>query len=42
MLVTGDNLELIEETKQALQQVFKMKDLDDLKYFLRIEFARSD
>lgn len=42
ILVTGDNLKLINDTKTALHQVFKMKYLGKLKYFLRIEFARSD
>lgn len=41
MLITGDSLKLIEETKQSLQKAFKMKDLGELKYFLSIEFARS-
>ncbi|XP_070048969.1 uncharacterized mitochondrial protein AtMg00810-like [Nicotiana tomentosiformis] len=41
MLITGDSLKLIEDTKTGLQQVFKMKDLGELKYFLGIEFARS-
>nr|XP_016452878.1 PREDICTED: uncharacterized mitochondrial protein AtMg00810-like [Nicotiana tabacum] len=41
MLITGDCLRLIEETKANLQQAFKMKDLGELKYFLGIEFARS-
>nr|XP_009776535.1 PREDICTED: uncharacterized protein LOC104226282 [Nicotiana sylvestris] len=41
MLITGDSLKLIEETKSHLQQSFKMKDLGELKYFLGIEFARS-
>lgn len=41
MLVTGDSLKLVEETKQKLQQIFKMKDLGDIKYFLGIEFATS-
>lgn len=42
MLITGDNLELIEETKVTLQQAFKIKDLGELKYFLGIEFSRSE
>lgn len=42
MLINGDNLELKEETKKALQLAFKIKDLGELKYFLGIEFARSD
>ncbi|XP_019069809.1 uncharacterized mitochondrial protein AtMg00810-like [Solanum lycopersicum] len=41
MLITGSSLKLIEDTKKALQQVFKMKDLGELKYFLGIEFTRS-
>ncbi|XP_070017793.1 uncharacterized protein [Nicotiana sylvestris] len=42
MLVTGDSLKLIEETKAHLQQSFKMKDLSELKYLLGIKFARSE
>ena len=35
MLIAGDNLNLIEETKDALQKAFNMKDLGGL------ELARS-
>lgn len=42
MLLTCRSLKLIEETKKFLFQAFKMKDLGELKYFLDIEFARSD
>lgn len=41
MLITGNDIELIQNTKQTLQDTFKMKDLGELKYFLGIEFARS-
>uniref|UniRef100_A0A3Q7IWH6 Reverse transcriptase Ty1/copia-type domain-containing protein n=1 Tax=Solanum lycopersicum TaxID=4081 RepID=A0A3Q7IWH6_SOLLC len=41
MLITSSSLKLIEDTKKALQQAFKMKDLGELKYFLGIEFTRS-
>lgn len=41
MLITGDSLTMIKETKGHLQQAFKMKDLGELKYFLGIEFDRS-
>nr|XP_016504064.1 PREDICTED: uncharacterized mitochondrial protein AtMg00810-like [Nicotiana tabacum] len=41
MLLAGDNLKLVQDTKAALQQTFKMKDLGELKYFFGIEFARS-
>ncbi|XP_069143559.1 uncharacterized mitochondrial protein AtMg00810-like [Solanum lycopersicum] len=41
MLITGSSLKLIEDTKKALQQAFKMKDLVVLKYFIGIEFTRS-
>nr|XP_016450036.1 PREDICTED: uncharacterized mitochondrial protein AtMg00810-like [Nicotiana tabacum] len=41
MLITRDNLKVIEETKISFQKTFKKKDLGDLKYFLGIEFARS-
>uniref|UniRef100_A0A3Q7FYS0 Reverse transcriptase Ty1/copia-type domain-containing protein n=1 Tax=Solanum lycopersicum TaxID=4081 RepID=A0A3Q7FYS0_SOLLC len=42
ILVTGSSLELIKETTEALQQVFKMKDLGELRYFLGIEFVRCE
>jgi len=42
ILITGSSLELIKGTKDSLQQIFKMKDLGELKYFLGIEFARFE
>lgn len=42
MLIAGDSLKLIQHTKATLQETFKMKDLEELKYFLGIEFARSE
>lgn len=42
MLIIGDTLKLIEETKVTLQQAFKMKELGELRHFLGIEFARSE
>ncbi|MDV3181278.1 MAG: reverse transcriptase domain-containing protein, partial [Candidatus Phytoplasma australasiaticum] len=42
MLITGDSLKLIQHTKATLQETFKKKDLEELKYFLGIEFARSE
>lgn len=42
MLITCSNLELVKDTKGTLQQAFKMKDLGEIKYFLGIEFARSE
>lgn len=42
MLVAGDNINLIEQTKQELHSAFKIKDLGTLKYFLGIEFSRSE
>nr|XP_016481634.1 PREDICTED: uncharacterized mitochondrial protein AtMg00810-like [Nicotiana tabacum] len=41
MLITGPTLTLIAEMKTKLQLTFKKKYLGDLKYFLGIEFARS-
>lgn len=41
MLITSNDLTLIEETKKQLHQTFKLKDLGELKYFLGIEFCRS-
>ncbi|MFV1180123.1 reverse transcriptase domain-containing protein, partial [Klebsiella pneumoniae] len=33
---------MIQQTKERLQQAFKIKDLGELRYFLGLEFARSD
>ncbi|XP_060172783.1 uncharacterized mitochondrial protein AtMg00810-like isoform X1 [Lycium barbarum] len=41
ILVTGSSLQLIKDTKAALHQSFKMKNLGELRYFLGIELARS-
>ena len=41
MMITGNDLNLIQQTKEVLQDTFKMKDLGELRYFLGIEFARS-
>lgn len=41
MLITDENLELIEETKSTFKQSFKMKNLGELRYFLGIEFSIS-
>ena len=41
MMITGNDLSLIQQTKEVLQDTFKMKDLGELRYFLGIEFARS-
>lgn len=41
MIVTGNNLTLIEHTKATLQNAFKIKDLGELKFFLGMEFSRS-
>uniref|UniRef100_A0A3Q7ITX9 Reverse transcriptase Ty1/copia-type domain-containing protein n=1 Tax=Solanum lycopersicum TaxID=4081 RepID=A0A3Q7ITX9_SOLLC len=39
MMITGNDIRMIQETKQTLQDTFKMKDLGDLKYFIGIEFT---
>lgn len=41
ILITGDDIQLIQDTKSTLQQRFKIKDLGELRFFLGIEFARS-
>ena len=41
VILAGNNLQYIEETKQLLAKQFKLKDLGQLKYFLGIEVARS-
>uniref|UniRef100_A0A3Q7HC73 Reverse transcriptase Ty1/copia-type domain-containing protein n=1 Tax=Solanum lycopersicum TaxID=4081 RepID=A0A3Q7HC73_SOLLC len=40
MLIAGNDLVLIEHTKQELPARFKIKDLEILRYFLGIEFSR--
>ncbi|XP_070054727.1 uncharacterized mitochondrial protein AtMg00810-like [Nicotiana tomentosiformis] len=41
LLVTGSNLSLIKQVRKDLEERFKMKNLGELKYFLGIEFSRS-
>uniref|UniRef100_A0A3Q7II69 Reverse transcriptase Ty1/copia-type domain-containing protein n=1 Tax=Solanum lycopersicum TaxID=4081 RepID=A0A3Q7II69_SOLLC len=41
LLVTGSSLHHIQQIRKDLQLRFRMKDLDELKYFLGIEFSRS-
>jgi len=41
MLITGDNLQLINQIKDHLQKWFQTKDLGDLRYFLGLEITRS-
>lgn len=41
MLVAGNDLRLIEQTKEELHAKFKIKDLGQLRFFLGIEFSRS-
>ena len=42
ILITGDSLQHIIETKTSLYKAFKINDLGELKYFLEIEFAWSE
>ncbi|XP_019259153.1 PREDICTED: uncharacterized protein LOC109237313 [Nicotiana attenuata] len=42
LLVTGNNPSLINDTRCKLQQRFKINDLGELKFFLGIEFVRSN
>lgn len=42
VILTGNNLQDIEDTKSFLKNQFKLKDLGELKYFLGIEVARSN
>ena len=41
MVITGNNEEEISDLKKKLFMEFKIKNLGDLKYFLRIEVLRS-
>ena len=42
LLITGNCMPAIDETKQFLNSQFKMKDLGELRYFLGIEVDRND
>nr|XP_016450434.1 PREDICTED: uncharacterized mitochondrial protein AtMg00810-like [Nicotiana tabacum] len=42
MLVTGNNLKMIQDTKESLHKAFKIKDLGELKFFLGMEFSRPN
>ena len=42
LLVTGNNIEEIDQIKSSLHQKFTIKDLGNLKYFLGIEVLRTD
>ena len=41
MIITGDNLSGIQELKDFLSQLFEMKDLGHLSYFLGLEITHS-
>ncbi|KAG8479260.1 hypothetical protein CXB51_029862 [Gossypium anomalum] len=41
LLITGNDMDMINDLKGVLNQNFKMKDLGDLRYFLGIEILRS-
>ncbi|XP_070036881.1 uncharacterized mitochondrial protein AtMg00810-like [Nicotiana tomentosiformis] len=41
LLITGNSKFFIEEAKSTLHKCFKVKDLGELRYFLRIEVMRS-
>ena len=41
IVITGDNVQGINDLKSHLQQKFQTKDLEPLRYFLGIEIARS-
>nr|XP_009773344.1 PREDICTED: uncharacterized protein LOC104223583 [Nicotiana sylvestris] len=42
LLITGNNEQFIQETKDVLNHKFKVKDLGELKYFLGVEVMRSN
>ena len=41
IILTGNDNKELERLKKVLAKEFEIKDLDDLKYFLGMEFARS-
>ena len=42
LLVTGSNLELVQQFKDQMMKVFEMTDLGEMSYFLGIEILQSD
>lgn len=40
IIITGDNHHEIEKLKQQLREVFEVKDLGELRYFLGLEVAK--
>lgn len=41
LLVTGSNVELIQQFKKDVMQVFEMKDLGEMSYFLGTEIKQK-
>lgn len=41
LLINDHNMQMIDESKRALHQQFKFKDLGELKYFFGIKILRS-
>ena len=41
IILTGNDKKELKRLKKVLVKEFEIKDLDDLKYFLGMEFARS-
>ena len=41
ILITASRKRLIDNAKQVMKSNFKIKDLEDIIYFLGIEFARN-
>ncbi|XP_015937376.1 uncharacterized mitochondrial protein AtMg00810-like [Arachis duranensis] len=40
LILTGNNIQEIESTKRHLHEAFKIKDIEDVKFFLGLEVAR--
>lgn len=40
LLVTGNNLEMIEDFKEEMKKVFEMTDLGEMSYFLGCRFIK--
>ena len=41
LIIIGDATYLIDEIKQQMSQVFEMKHLDELRYYLGLEIRRD-
>ena len=42
ILIASNEVQVVDNLKQSLDQQFKLKDLNNLKFFIGLEVARSN